>query len=174
MRARIGLFYQRLLTSCGFLAGATFVVLAALISLDVVLRNLGLFSSGALLEVTEYALFVTTFIAAPWVLSLGNHVRVDLLLTNVPAPVARWMEIAADAAGLFCSGLLGWRGLSVALVSYERGDVITKELVVAEWWLIAFIPASCLMLAIEFLRRIAAAWRSSPQSETVSGVREGF
>ncbi|OGA51306.1 MAG: hypothetical protein A3G25_20070 [Betaproteobacteria bacterium RIFCSPLOWO2_12_FULL_63_13] len=174
MRARISLAYQGLLAGCGFLAGATFAVLAALISLDVLLRNLGLFNSSELLEITEYALFVTTFIAAPWVLSQGSHVRVDLVLTQVPAPVARWMEITADAAGLFCSALLGWHGFNVALVSFQRGDLIVKQLVVEEWTLIMFIPASCLLLAIEFLRRILTAWRSPPQSHAIGGPREGF
>ena len=160
MRGRIGSAYERVLTSCGFIVGLTIVVIAVLISLDVLLRNLGLYSSGALLELTEYALFVTTFIGAPWVLWLGSHVRVDLVLTVIPAPVARMMEIIADGAGLFFSVVMGWHGFSVALVSFERGDLIVKQLVVPEWTLMAFIPASCVLLSIEFLRRIVAAWRA--------------
>ena len=90
----------------------------------------------------EYALFVSTFIAAPWVLWLGSHVRVDLMLTQVPAPVARLMEIAADMAGAVCSGLLGWHGFNVTLVSFQRGDLIVKQLVVPEWTLIMSTPIS--------------------------------
>jgi TRAP-type C4-dicarboxylate transport system permease small subunit len=174
MPARIGLAYERLLRACGFLAGATLVVLAVLITLDVLLRNLGLFSSGALLEITEYALFVTTFMAAPWVLWLGSHVRVDLVLSQVPAPVARMMEIAADLAGLICSALLGWHGFNVMLVSFQRGDLIVKQLVVPEWTLMMFIPASCILLVIEFLRRIVAVWLTPAQSYAVSRPRGGF
>ena len=174
MRAWISLAYGRLLRSCGFVAGLTFVVLAFLIALDVVLRNLGLFSSGALLEITEYALFVTTFLAAPWVLWLGSHVRVDLVLLQVPAPVARWMEIIADYAGLVCSLILGWHGLNVTLVSFQRGDLIVKELVVAEWMLMMFIPLGCALLAIEFLRRLVVAWLSPPHSHEAGQPREGF
>lgn len=174
MPARIGLAYERLLRGCGFLAGATLVALAVLITLDVLLRNLGLFSSGALLEITEYALFVTTFMAAPWVLRLGSHVRVDLVLSQVPAPAARMMEIAADLAGLTCSALLGWHGFSVTLVSFQRGDLIVKQLVIPEWTLMMFIPASCILLVVEFLRRIVAAWRTPAQSYAVSRPREGF
>src|SRR5690606_11280991 len=54
MYARLNLAYDRLLTGCGLLVGLALAALAVLISLDVLLRNLGLFSSGALLEVTEY------------------------------------------------------------------------------------------------------------------------
>ena len=174
MRGGLYTAYERLLTGCGLFAGATLTVLAVLITLDVFLRNLGLFSSGALLEITEYALFVTTFVAAPWVLWLGSHVRVDLVLTQVPAPVARIMEIVADAAGMVCSGLLGWHGLSVTLVSFQRGDLIVKQLVVPEWILMTFIPLSCLLLVVEFLRRIVVVWCTPPQAYAVSRTREGL
>jgi TRAP-type C4-dicarboxylate transport system permease small subunit len=174
MRAGLNTAYERLLTGCGLFAGATLALLAVLITLDVFLRNLGLFSSGALLEITEYALFVTTFIAAPWVLWLGSHVRVDLVLSQVPAPVARVMEIVADAVGVVCSGLLGWHGLNVTLVSFQRGDLIVKQLVIPEWTLVMFIPLSCLLLVIEFLRRIVVVWSTRPQGYEVSRAREGL
>jgi TRAP-type C4-dicarboxylate transport system permease small subunit len=174
MRARLNTAYGRLLTGCGLFAGVTLVVLAVLITLDVLLRNLGLFSSGALLEITEYALFVTTFIAAPWVLWLGSHVRVDLVLSQVPAPVARLMEIVADAVGAACAAVLGWHGLNVTLVSLQRGDLIVKQLVVPEWTLMMFIPLSCLLMVIEFLRRIVTVWRTQPQVYEVSRTREGL
>ena len=174
MRGRINSAYELVLTGCGFIVGLTILVIAVLISLDVLLRNLDLYSSGALLELTEYALFVTTFVGAPWVLWLGSHVRVDLVLTVAPAPVARAMEIVADTAGLFFSGVMGWHGFSVALVSFERGDLIVKELVVPEWTLMMFIPISCLLLAIEFLRRIVITWRGPPQAHAADELREGF
>jgi len=174
MRGRISLAYELVLTGCGFVVGLTIVIIAVLISLDVLLRNLDLYNSGALLELTEYALFITTFIGAPWVLWLGGHVRVDLVLTVVPAPVARVLEILADTAGLFFSGLMGWHGFSVALVSFERGDLIVKELVVPEWTLMVFIPVSCLLLVIEFLRRIVVTWRAPPQAHAAGELHEGF
>jgi TRAP-type C4-dicarboxylate transport system permease small subunit len=174
MRVVLNTAYERLLMGCGLFAGATIAVLAVLITLDVFLRNLGLFSSGALLEITEYALFVSTFVAAPWVLRLGSHVRVDLVLIQVPAPVARIMEIVADGAGVLCSGLLGWHGLSVTVVSFQRGDLLVKQLVVPEWILTMFIPMSCLLLVVEFLRRIVVAWRTRPQAHAVGRTREGL
>ena len=174
MWGRINSAYELVLTGCGFIVGLTILVIAVLISLDVLLRNLDLYSFGALLELTEYALFVTTFVGAPWVLWLGSHVRVDLVLTVAPAPVARAMEIVADTAGLFFSGVMGWHGFSVALVSFERGDLIVKELVVPEWTLMIVIPISCLLLAIEFLRRIVITWRGPPQAHAADELREGF
>jgi len=84
------------------------------------------------------------------------------------------MEIAADMAGAVCSGLLGWHGFNVTLVSFQRGDLIVKQLVVPEWMLIMFIPLSCLLLVIEFLRRIVVLWRTRPQDYAVDRTGEGL
>jgi len=174
MRGWISLAYERVLTACGFLVGLTIVIIAVLISLDVLLRNLELYSSGALLELTEYALFITTFVGAPWVLWQGSHVRVDLVLTVVSAAVARALELVADAAGLFFSAVMGWHGFSVALVSFQRGDLIVKELVVPEWTLMVFVPLSCLLLVIEFARRMVVAWRTPAHTHAANKPQEGF
>lgn len=154
--------YDALLKAFGFLAGSTFAALSVAISIDVLLRNLNVFSSAALLEITEYALFATTFLAAPWVLAQGAHVRVDLVISSVPKAFARLLEIIADIAGLVIVGLLGWHGLRVTYDSFTRGDVILKHLAVTEWWLLAIIPVSCAMLSVEFLRRLSRALKDGP------------
>jgi hypothetical protein len=61
----------------------------------------------------------------------------------------------------------------VAADSFSRGDMLYKELVIAEWWLLAFIPAGSLLLAIEFLRRLWRAWRA-PDKIGRDTVTEGF
>lgn len=162
--------YDLLLKACGLLAGGTFALLALAISLDVLLRNLGIFSAAALLEITEYALYVTTFLAAPWVLNRASHVRVDLVVGLVPPTAARLLEITADVAGVVIVGLLGWHGLRVTLDSFERGDVILKQLAVTEWWLLAIIPLSCLLLVVEFLRRLARAIAADAASRPMDGI----
>ena len=173
MLARLLAAYDRVLTATGFLCGAVFVVLAVLISLDVLLRNIGVYSSAWLLEVTEYALFATTFLAAPWVLRLASHVRVDLVVSLVPAAVARRLELSADAAGFVCALLLARHGWRIALDAFVRGDLIVKELIVPEWWLLAVIPVSGTMMAIEFARRFAATARGR-MPQPGGGIAEGF
>lgn len=165
--------YDGLLKLFGLMAGLVFAVLSCAITADVILRNLGLFSSAALLELSEYALFVTTFMAAPWVLNQASHVRVDLVLTLVSRGVARVLELLADCAGLVISALLGWHGWRVMADSFSRGDLIYKQLVVPEWILLVVIPASCFLLAVEFVRRIAGTWRGDPLNAG-STMREGF
>jgi TRAP-type C4-dicarboxylate transport system permease small subunit len=146
--------YAGLLTGFGLLAGVAFAVVAALVTLNVLLRNLGVANFPWLLEVTEYVLYIGTFLAAPWVLRLGAHVRVDLLPGLLPAAGARLVNTAADLCGLVFSLILARHGLNVTADAFSRGDRIFKELVIPEWPLLATIPLAAALLAIEFARRI--------------------
>jgi len=166
--------YDRLLTLCGFVSGAIICVLAVMITADVVLRNLGVVSLPWLLEVSEYVLFITTFIAAPWVLSLGKHVRVDLLFSAVNAAWARVLEICADLCGLMISLILAWYGLRVTLDSLSLGAWIHKELVVPEAALLMFIPLGCSLMAVEFLRRAWRLYLNEAPQETSDILQDGL
>ena len=50
-------------------------------------------------EVSEYALYLMTLLTAPWLLRRGQHVRLDIVLTLVPARVAWLMEAVGDVLG---------------------------------------------------------------------------
>jgi len=167
MRAKPGLgrAYARLLEGCGLLAGAAIGLLALLISADIFGRNLGLFNFPWLLEVSEYCLYVATFLAAPWVLRLGAHVRVDVLIEALPARAAAWLERLADTIGLAVSAVLLWYGWLAAYDAFRLGSRIAKELIIPEWWLLCVIPLSALLLVIEFALRLgrARAARTAPE-----------
>jgi TRAP-type C4-dicarboxylate transport system permease small subunit len=154
MGAAMTAAYGRILDSLGLLAGAVIALLALMVSIDVVIRNLGIGNFPWLLEVAEYALYVTTFLAAPWVLHLGAHVRVDVLLNIVPTRGGYVFEVAADLVGLGASAVLFYYGLAATQTSYADGSLIFKELVVTEWYLMAAMPLSAVLLMVEFLLRL--------------------
>ena len=55
--------YRTLLSACGLGAGLAIAGLALAITADVVLRNLGITNFPWLLEVSEYVIFIATFMA---------------------------------------------------------------------------------------------------------------
>lgn len=146
--------YEWLLDFCGLVAGVAIGLMALFITIDVVIRNLGIGNFPWLLEVAEYTLYGTTFLAAPWALRLGAHVRVDLLLQWVPPRAGRALEATVDILGAAIAAVLTYYGLLVTLDSHGLDARIVKELVVVEWPLLAIVPFSCGLLAIEFLRRL--------------------
>lgn len=165
--------YDGLFALLGAVVGFAIAAMALLITLDVLLRNAGLGNLPWLNEVAEYALYAGTFLAAPWALRQGAHVRVDLLISSVPPAVARVMELLVDAIGAAISGVLLYYGLNAAIGAYLQGSVQYKTLAVPEWWLLSAIPLSALLLAAEFclrFSRVASTGAQDPGASSQTGL----
>lgn len=173
MLAVVVRLHARMLALFGLLAGISVAAIALLVTANVFLRNLGITNFPWLLEVSEYVLFIATFMAAPWVLRVGAHVRVDLLLGLVPGAGARALTAIADVAGLVFCLLLSRHGWNVAAEAFVRGDKLFKELVIPEWPLLAVIPVSGCLLAIEFSRRLLTA-RTEHKGEAAASPMDGL
>ncbi len=173
MRTPLAAAYDRLLAGLGLVAGLSIAWIAVMVSLDVVLRNMGIINFPWLLEVSEYVLYLATFLAAPWVLSLGGHVRVDVLVTTLPRHFALSMEIIADIVGLATTAIFLGYSLDAAVSSYVDNAILFKELVFPEWYLMTVMPLSSMLLVIEFLRRLTRAISGRPMIEA-KPPDEGF
>lgn len=146
--------YHWLMQGCGVVSAALLGITAVLVTIDVVMRNLGLGTLPWIVEVSEYSLPVATFLSAPWLLYQNAHVRVEILANALPAHVARIMDVVADTIGLAACLVLAWYGISIILDSARIGSLIIKTLVFPEWWLFVPLPLGALLLAIEFVRRL--------------------
>ncbi len=147
--------YARFLDSLGVAAGAVFAAMALATTFDVLRRSASGATVRGLAELVEYALFATTFLAAPWLLRQGGHVRVDFAVRALPERVAAAAHVAADALGLAVSLTLLVYAARVAWRSWASGGIVLKTLVFAEWWLYAVVVVSALLLTLEFVRRLA-------------------
>lgn len=152
----LSFLYSLLMRACGVVAALLFGIVALLVTLDVILRNLGYGTLPWIVEISEYSLPVATFLTAPWLLHTNQHVRVEILVTSVPRAVARWLDQLADLVGLAGSLTLAWYGLKVILDSRAIGSLVIKTLVFPEWWLFVPLPVAGVLLAVEFVRRMAA------------------
>lgn len=151
--------YDRLIDLCAACAGACVLFLTFGITLEVAVRAFGLGSIDWMLEASEYALLVLTFLGAPWALREGAHVRVDVVLKAVPAFVARIFELLADGLGTATSLVLLIWSLKTTLASAGTHSMVYKVLIFPEWWLYALMATSGLLLTCEFIRRLARALR---------------
>jgi TRAP-type C4-dicarboxylate transport system permease small subunit len=80
-------------------------------------------------------------------------VRLDIILTLVPPRIAWLMEAVSDVLGLaVCLTLIRY-GLDMTFDSARLGAITIKNLVFAEWWLLAPLPAAFVLLAVEFVFR---------------------
>jgi TRAP-type C4-dicarboxylate transport system permease small subunit len=149
-----GGWYRRLMQACGAAAAAVLGIVVLMVCYDVLARNLGAGSLPWIVELTEYALPLATFLAAPWLMYRNEHIRLDLLGAALsPARMAIVDRVAA-AFGLAVSVVVAWYGTAAILDSRAAGALVIKSLVFPEWWLFVPVPVCFGLLALECVRRL--------------------
>ena len=150
---RLSAAFGRLLDMLAALAALILLAMVVVVTADIVLRNT--LGSGFVWanEVSEYALYLMTLLTAPWLLRRGQHVRLDIILTLVPARAAWMMEAVADVLGFAVCVVLIRYGMAMTYDSWRLGAITIKNLVFPEWWLLAPLPATFALLAVEFVFR---------------------
>ena len=157
---RLSNTFGKLLNALALLAALTLLAMVVLVTADIVLRNLTRTGFPFANEVSEYALYVITLLTAPWLLRRGQHVRIDLVLTYLPARAAWLMEAAADVLGfLVCLAMMRY-GIKMTIDSALLGSITIKNLVFPEWWLLWPLPACFALIAAEFVFRFDRLMRS--------------
>jgi TRAP-type C4-dicarboxylate transport system permease small subunit len=150
---RLSARFARLFDSLAAIAALLLLAMVVIVAADIVLRNTARVGFAWANEVTEYALYLTTLLTAPWLLRRGQHVRIDMALVLVPSRVAWLCEAAADILGLAASLVLVWYGTVMTMQSARLGSITIKNLVFPEWWLLAPLPVCFALLAFEFVFR---------------------
>ena len=128
--------------------------MALLVTLDVVMRNVGLGTIAWVNEVSEYSLPVATLLIAPWLLYRNEHVRLDVLLHAVPRKLSRVLERSCDVIGIAICAVFVWYSIRLILDSSRINSMMVKTLAIPEWWQYALVPVCFSLLAVEFARRL--------------------
>ena len=160
MASRIDAFeaaFARFVAWLAALVAVSVGLFAVLIPLNLFLVKVAWGTLPWLFEAVEYALYVGVFIGAPWVLRQGAHVRVDVVTSALPGPVAARLEKVLDAAGVLLCLLLCVYGARLALLEFEDGTLPDKDLRIENWYMMAVFALSFALLAIEFALRLRRA-----------------
>lgn len=141
------------------------------IALDLLLRTAGIGNLPGLQEIIGYSLFVGVFLAAPWVMRLNAHIRVDVLLSVIPQWLSRLLERILDLFGLvICLALVRY-GIKNWQQAYEFGSTQFNYFEVSEWWLLTAFVICFVLLAVEFLSRLI---RGGPPPDADSETQVGM
>lgn len=149
---------SRILRWCHDIAGIALVFLMAITVLDIVARNLGLFSLRGTVELSTMAVVLIGFLALPYSFRLGGHIVVDLATTRVKARTnaridALWLVLAA----VLLAGV-AWLMWGATLKSYRSNDLsLDLQLPMLVFWLPASVgmslaPIGCIWAAIRRLK----------------------
>lgn len=132
----------------GFLIAAMMVV----ITIDVVVRNLGFQSSAHFFTFTEYALLLVPCLGAPWLVREKGHVYVEILLMYLKPRQRAGLRLAIGAVCIVVCAILAWYGFEVTLRDYWMAEKDVRSLDMPRWMIVGFIPLSFTMMAVEFTR----------------------
>ena len=166
--------YGRLLAGLSLAGCAVLFFMMLVICFDVLLRNTrivpGMLGVPWANEVTEYALYFITMLTAPWLLRQGLHIRVDVLLRAIPRRSAWCCEWAVDLLALVCCVVIAFYGVKAVLSSHAIGGMVVKVISVPEWWLLAPLPATFVLLAVEVLFRMQRLYEGErgPRTDAVT------
>ena len=149
-------FYRATLQGFAGVAAILLGAMALLVTLDVVMRNVGLGTIAWVNEVSEYSLPVATLLIAPWLLHRNEHVRLDVLLVSLPRSASRVLEKACDVIGIAICAVFVWYSIRLILDSARINSMVVKTLAIPEWWQYALVPVCFSLLAVEFARRLRA------------------
>lgn len=163
--------FGRLYDAIGTLVGLVIAGFVIGISVDLFLRFVGLGTLAGVQEIIEYALFAGVFLTAPWLLRLGAHVRVDLLLSSLPRQALLLLERAIDVLGCVICIAMAWFTWVNLSNSRMFDAMLMKYFTVPEWWLLAIVLVSFLLLAIEFVFRF---FRAEHVTEELDHLNEGM
>lgn len=151
-------FYRGVMIGTGVVAAILFAAMALLVCADVLLRNMGVMSIPWSVEVTEYMLMVSAFLAAPWLVYTNDHIRVDILLRGLGDATRRAFGIFGDLVCLVISLILAVESVFSMVDSAQQGGMIFKVLVFPDWWLAIPMVICFILLSVEFIRRLACAF----------------
>jgi TRAP-type C4-dicarboxylate transport system permease small subunit len=173
---RLSIAYGRFLAALALAGCAVLFAMMMLICVDVLLRNVrlvpGVYGISWSAEVTEYCLYLITLLTAPWLLRRGQHIRIDIVLRVLPGRAAWIVEWIGDAIAFVCClviAFLGWKATSASLAI---GAMVIKTLAVPEWWLLAPLQVTFILLAIEMLFRMDRL-RTGPRGPRDDAVSTG-
>lgn len=160
---RLSNAFGRLFDALATLAALILLAMVVTVTADILLRNLAHGGIAWSNEVSEYALYLITLLTAPWLLRRGQHVRLDIVLTVLPARLAWLMEAIGDVLGFLVCVVMVRYGAAMTFDSARLSAITIKNLVFPEWWLLAPLPVTFALLATEFVfrfQRLMAGERS--------------
>lgn len=84
-------------------------------------------------EIAGFFLAAASFLALPYALRNGAHIRVTLVLMHLPAPMQKVASVFVCGVGAAVSGYLAWFSWMLVGESHEFGDLSSGLIAVPLW-----------------------------------------
>ncbi|HJQ58422.1 MAG TPA: TRAP transporter small permease [Vineibacter sp.] len=142
-----------------------------LIVAEVAARNLLNLSLDFAWEFSAFFMGAAFLLGAGYTLRAGAQIRVNVLLENVPRPLARALDIVATICGIAICAYLAFGLSQMAWLSWERNSRTDKASELPLWIPQAAMALGALLLTLQILARLGRLARREPAED--SRLRQG-
>ncbi len=150
----MGRLFDRLIAALVELSGWLIAFIALSVCLEVVTRYVFNFPLTWTVDITEYLQLYIAFFAAAAVLQERGHVKLDLVLNAAGPRIRKTLETLANLLGAVTTGAIFFFSARVVYRTFIMETPVIKALEVPKWLVLIPIPFGCLLLTIEFIRRL--------------------
>ena len=158
---------DRLYLAAAWVAAAAIFAIALLVSAQVLLNfatrvlGLGLPSSiPSYADFSGFLLAAATFLALPWTLRSGGHIRVSLLTRRVTGRARALLEVAVLAVAAALVGWIGWYLVLLVGESLHYGDVSSGMIPVPLWLPQGVMTLGMGLLLVALIDSMVGTWRA--------------
>lgn len=134
----------------GAICGGILILMLVLTSVNVLMRY-GFNAPIAWADqFTAYGLVYLTFIGAPYALSKGAHVSLDLFSGMLHSTNKDRLNVAVNIVGILYCCIFGFLALRELSRVIERATLVLDAIVIPEWIIVWVIPLSFSLLVLQF------------------------
>jgi TRAP-type C4-dicarboxylate transport system permease small subunit len=118
-----------------------------------------------------YLLAAATFLALPWTLRSGGHVRVGLVTSRLPARAAFWTELVVIALAACFAGMAALYAVLLAEESHRFGDRSTGIVAIPTWLVQIPMAVGLTLLTAALVQSLLETWAA--RRPVLGGGEEG-
>ena len=136
------------------LAGALIFLAVALMTLEIVLRNLAGTSIVGVEQIGVFLIAWSIFLGAAFGVARNIHVRVDVLQMMMPRPVRLACEVVGWLGALVFSLALAWSGYKLVEETRMLGDMTMGLLRIPMWIPQLIMPLAGVLISLRIIERL--------------------
>ena len=152
------------------LACAAAVILVGVtlaIDFDVVRRYIFQRPIAGVINIAEYALLFMLFLGTTWVLAKDKHVKIDVLLINLPKKVQHIVNTFSSSIAAVATLMMCLFGFIITWEAMQTNALLVKSIYVPKAAIYIVIPIGSFLLTIQCIRRARNYWitRNAPMEK---------
>ncbi len=142
--------FDKILKVTVIISASLVLSIAFLVSFSVISRYFFGKPFAWVIEISEYLLLWSTFVAAAWVLKEDAHIKIDLVINFFSTSTRRSIELGTQILGALLFLAIAVYGFVEAYSFYERGIAAVGMLRVPKYLLLLSIPTGSLLLTVQY------------------------